>query len=419
MSSAAAPIIVVGAGQAGLQAAESLRADGYDGELLLIGEEPYLPYHRPPLSKQYLAGETDEERLVMRSAEALAEHRIELHRAARVTAIDRAARTVTLGDGRTLSYSGLVLATGSRPRLLPVPGADLDGVAYLRGLDDSRAILARLARAERVAVIGGGFIGLEIAATARKKFGKEVTVYEAVPRLMARAVAPPISDFFRALHEANGVRLRLDTTVAALEGEDGHVSAVVTGDGAREATDLVIVGIGIIPDDDLAKACGLACDAGIIVDACARTSDPRITAAGDCTARRIDGSDRFLRLESVQNAIEQGKSAAAALMGLERPFTAAPWFWSDQYDVKLQMAGLSAGYDGVVLRGAPEARAFSAFYFRAGRMIAVDSINRPADHVVARKILDSGAALSPGEAADPAFALKSVLQAGLPGQTRR
>jgi 3-phenylpropionate/trans-cinnamate dioxygenase ferredoxin reductase subunit len=402
-------ILIIGAGQAGLQAAESLRTEGFAGRVTLIGDESYLPYQRPPLSKAYLSGETDDERLVIRSAEVLTGLGIAMMPGVRVSAIDRTARHITLDDNRTLAYSGLILATGSRPRRLPVPGADLTGVAYLRGLDDSKAILAALPAARHVAIIGGGFIGLEIAATARKKFGKAVTVYEALPRLMARAVAPPTSDFFRRLHEANGVAVKLETGVQALDGENGRVAAVVTGDGTRDPADLVIVGIGVIPNDDLARACGLACEHGIIVDACARTSDPNIAAAGDCTARRVEGSDKLVRLESVQNAIEQGKSAAAALVGKERPFTAAPWFWSDQYDIKLQMTGLSAGYDTLVLRGNPDDRAFSAFYFRAGKLIAVDSMNKPSDHVIARRLLDAHAPLMPEQAADPGFALKSAL----------
>lgn len=403
------PILIVGAGQAGLQAAESLRAEGFAGNITLIGDETYLPYQRPPLSKAYLAGETDDDRLVIRSAEVLAGLGVVMMPGAHVRAIDRGAQHVTLNDDRTLAYSGLILATGARPRQLPVPGANLAGVFYLRGLDDSKAILAALPAAQHVAIIGGGFIGLEIAATARKKFGKAVTVYEALPRLMARAVAPPTSDFFRRLHETNGVVIRLETGVQALDGESGHVTAIVTSDGAHHPADLVIVGIGVIPNDDLARSCGLACEHGILVDACARTSDPRIAAAGDCTARRIEGADKLLRLESVQNAIEQGKSAAAALLGKERPFTAAPWFWSDQYDIKLQMTGLSAGYDTLVLRGNPDERAFSAFYFRDGKLIAVDSMNKPGDHMIARRLLDAHAPLTPQQAADSGFTLKSAL----------
>ncbi len=406
---AGAPIIIVGAGQAGLQAAESLRAEGVADEIILIGDENHLPYQRPPLSKQYLVGETDESRLTLRSAETIAGAGVTLLTGTRVAALDRAARRVTLADGRAFTYSGVVLATGARPRPLPVPGAELAGVMQLRTLDDARALSRALSAASDVAIIGGGFIGLETAATARK-FGKRVTVFETLPRLMARAVAPPTSDFFAALHRSHGVDLRFGARVAALQGRNGAVGAVVTDDGRAHAADLVVVGIGVIPNDELARAAGLECDRGVVVDAHARTSDARIVAAGDCVARRVPGASELVRLESVQNAIELAKSGAAWLAGHERPFVAAPWFWSDQYDVKLQMAGLSAGHDLIVTRGAPESGAFSIFYFRDGRMIAADSINKPADHVAARRLLDKGATPTPDQAADPAFALMSILK---------
>ncbi len=401
------PIIIVGAGQAGLQIAEALRAEGYDGPLLLLGDEAHPPYHRPPLSKDFLAGRVDDGQLLIRNAEVLARKGIAFSAGSTVTAIDRPARRLLLADGRHLAYGGLALATGARLRRLAIDGAQLRGVLGLRGLDDARRLKAALAAADRVVVIGGGFIGLEVAATARQ-LGKAVTVAESLDRLMARAVTPPLSEFFAALHRARGVDLRLGCQITRLTGADGRVTGVVTADGEVVPADLVVFGIGILPNAEQAAACGLACDGGIVVDACGRTSDPAIVAAGDCTARRLaDG--RLLRLESVQNAVEQGRAAAAALLGRDRPFAASPWFWSDQYEVKLQMAGLSAGHDQMVLRGVPEQAAFSIFYYRAGVLLAVDSVNRPQDPIAARKLLDKGRSPSPEQAADPDFALVSLL----------
>ncbi len=401
-----APIIIVGAGQAGLQLAESLRAEGYDGDLTLIGEETHLPYQRPPLSKAFLIGEMTEDRLVLRGPEALATKHIALITGTAVASIDRSARTVALADGRRLPYRGLALTTGSRPRTLPIAGADCANVLTLRSIDDSRQVAAGIAQARRVAVVGGGFIGLEIAAAARKA-GKAVVLLEALDRLLARTSTPLISEFFFDLHKAHAVDLRLGAQVAGFQVAGDRVRGITTADGATHEADLVVVGIGILPNTELAAACGLACDRGIVVDACARTSDPLIVAAGDCTARRLpDGT--LIRLESVQNAIEQAKSAAAALLGKERPFTAAPWFWSDQYDVRLQMAGLAAGHDRTIVRGTVAERKFSVFYFKGETLLAVDSINRAPDHIAARKLLDAGKSPGFDQAADATFNLAAL-----------
>ncbi len=394
------PMVIVGAGQAGLQIAESLRSEGWEGPIRLLGDEPHPPYHRPPLSKAWLLGEAIEAQVGIRGPEFLERKGIELVTARKVAAIDPAARSLTFEDGETLRWAGLALTTGARPRALPVPGADLDGVMALRSLDDATALAARLAPGVRVVVIGAGFIGLEVAAAAVKR-GCEVTVVEAQARIMARAVPPAISAFHTALHARHGVRILLETGVTAILGEGGRVRAVATGAGELPA-DVVVVGVGVVAADELARAAGIVCERGIVVDASSRTSAPGIVAAGDCTVRHLgDGTSQ--RLESVQNAVEQAKSAAAALMGKDRPFTATPWFWSDQYDVKLQMAGLSAGATATVTRGDPASGRFALWHFAGDRLIAVDTVNLAQEHMAARRILDRGAALSPEDVAAAAF----------------
>jgi 3-phenylpropionate/trans-cinnamate dioxygenase ferredoxin reductase component len=419
MSTEPAPFIVVGAGQAGVQAAEALRALDADTPILLLGAEPHGPYHRPPLSKAWLAGEMDAAQLAMRTPDMLAKKRIELRTGVRVAAIDRTARALRLHDGSTLPYRGLVLATGSVPRRLSLPGANAPNVHVLRSRDDASALAASMAQAAAASlplvVIGGGFIGLEAAATARRK-GLDVTVLEAQPRLLARALVPALSDWFAALHRERGVQIVFDARVAALDAAaDGRVVAVRLADGTRLPAGVVLVGVGVDADDALARAAGLECDRGVVVDDCARTTDPLITAAGDCTARRTaDGS--LLRLESVNNATEQGKSAAAALLGQPRPFTGAPWFWSDQYDRKLQMAGLSAGANASVLRGSMDSGGFTLFHCRDGRLVAADSVNAAKDHLAVRKLLDAGVSPAPEQLADPAVDL-AALAAGQAGNS--
>jgi 3-phenylpropionate/trans-cinnamate dioxygenase ferredoxin reductase subunit len=406
-----APIVIVGAGQAGVQIAESLRQEGYAGELQLVGNESHPPYQRPPLSKKWLLEPGASSALSLRGAEALVRRRIELKLDTEVAAIDRAASRLQLANGEQLPYSALALATGAWARALSLPGASLGQVLSLRSIADSAAISAAIRRCAAdgrpVVVIGGGFIGLEVAASARK-LGAAVTVLEGLPRLMSRVTAPIVSEAFERVHRAHGVELVFGAQVTHLRGS-GDVESVCTADGREYAAGCVVVGIGVVPDDRLAAAAGLACDRGILVDDCARSSDPSIVAAGDCTARRLaDG--RLLRLESVQNAVEQAKSASAALLGRERPFRAAPWFWSDQYDIKLQMVGLSHGYDQVVTRGDLQKPAFSAFYFQAGRLIAVDSLSRVQDHMQSKRLLDHGLSPTPEQAADPLFELQSLLR---------
>ena len=404
-------ILIVGAGQAGVMTAESLRSGGYTGAITLLGDEAHGPYHRPPLSKAWLAGDMADAQLVMRAPDLLAKKDIALRTDCSVVAIDRTAQVLRLASGEQLPYSGLVLATGATPRTLTLPGADAPNVLPLRSRDDAGRIAAQLARCAELAlpvvVIGGGFIGLEVAATARKK-GLAVTVLEAAPRLLGRVLAPALSDWYAALHRGHGVDVVLDARIASIDTAEGLAVAVHLADGRRQPCGLVVLGVGVSANDRLAREAGLACDRGIVVDACTRTADPRIVAAGDCTARQLaDGT--LLRLESVQNATEQAKSAAAALLGQDRPFTATPWFWSDQYDKKLQMAGLSAGADAWALRGDMAAGPFSIYHFKAGRLLAVDSVNSAKDHLLARKLMDAGVSPTLEQAADAGFDLNSLL----------
>ncbi|WP_130483174.1 NAD(P)/FAD-dependent oxidoreductase [Sphaerotilus mobilis] len=410
------PILIVGAGQAATFTAEALRSGGHSGDITLLGDESVGPYHRPPLSKAWLAGElagtAEPIALALRTPEMLAKKQITLRTGARVEAIDRERATLTLANGETLPWAGLVLATGASPRSLPIPGIDAAGVLPLRSHADAAALAAGLADCRKrglpLVVIGGGFIGLEVAATARQH-GVAVTVMEAAPRLLGRVLTPQLSAWFATLHRQHGVELVLDARIVAIEADAaGQVSAVSLADGRSLPCACVLLGVGVAANDALARAAGLACDRGIVVDACGRTDDPRIVAAGDCTARRLDDGS-LLRLESVQNATEQARSAAAALLGQDRPFTATPWFWSDQYDRKLQMAGLSQAADDAVLRGDMASGApFSLWHFRAGRLIGVDTVNDPRTHLLARQWLDAGRSPSPAQVGDAALDLKSL-----------
>lgn len=412
------PIVMVGAGQAALAAAEALRSARFVGPISLIGDEPWPPYHRPPLSKAWLAGQMDAAQLQMRSPEALARKGIALRLGVPVQRLDRAAQVVELADGTRLPYAGLLLATGATPRPLPLPGHDAAGVCVLRSRADADRLAGELARAQTshgtVVVVGGGFIGLEVAASARQR-GLAVCVLEAAPRLLGRVLGPLMSTWFAQLHQRNGVDLVCNAAVSALEvgsptpdAPQGRVQAVQLADGRRIAAALVVVGIGVQANDALAQAAGLVCERGIVVDACARTSDPRIVAAGDCTARRLDDG-QLLRLESVQNATEQGKCAAATLLGQPRASHAAAWFWSNQYAVKLQMAGLCAGAQTSVLRGDLDAPAFSVLHFQGEQLLGADSVNAAKDHLAVRKLLEAGRSPTPEQAADPSFELSQLL----------
>jgi 3-phenylpropionate/trans-cinnamate dioxygenase ferredoxin reductase subunit len=399
-------VVIIGAGQAGVQVAQSLRQMGHAGQISLVGEEVHAPYQRPPLSKAYLKGEMPAESLLLRPVETLSAQDIELHTGVHVTAIDRNAMTVT-GMGLNLPYDLLVIATGTRPRTLPLPGAGLPGVLALRGIEDADRLREALETARSVVIIGGGFIGLEAAATARGK-GKAVTVVEAAPRVMARAVAPAISAWFEAMHRDMGSTVLTNTGVTAIEGHD-KVEAVVLADGTRLPAELVLVGIGAVPNDDLARKAGLSCPNGIATDAQGRTEDSAIFAAGDCALMPNPYAGGPIRLESVQNAIDQAKAVAAAMLGSDKPYYAVPWFWSDQGTAKLQTTGLPLNTDTHVLRGDPAEGRFTVFHLRGGTIIAADSVNMPADHMAARRLVAARAAIAPATLADSGIPLKSLL----------
>ena len=392
-----------------MQICDSLRKGGYAGPLVLIGEESSLPYQRPPLSKKFLTGTVDADRLLFRPADFYVKNDVDLRLGQRVCAIDRQQRTLTLDDGGTLTYSKLALATGSRVRTLSCPGADLDGVYYIRTLDDGKSLCERLTHAERIVVIGGGFIGLEVAAIARE-LDKSVVVIEATDRLMARAIPPILSDFYASLHRERGVGLFLGQGVKEIR-RDGDMLSLETDAGTVEHADTIVVGIGIVPNVEIAEHSGLACRNGIIVDARSVTDDPDIVAAGDCTMHYNGFLAREIRLESVQNAVDQAKVAAASLCGQDKTYAVVPWFWSDQYDVKLQMAGIGQPHEEYVVRGTIGPDGFSIFYFNEGALLGADSVNRPADHMACRKLLAKGIAIGPEQVGDPAFDLKQAAQA--------
>ncbi|MEM5585696.1 FAD-dependent oxidoreductase [Roseibium sp. AS2] len=381
-----APIVIVGAGQAGLKTAETLRSKGFDGDLVLFGDEHWLPYQRPPLSKAYLKGDLTEEQLYLRPEAYFDAHSIEFRMGARVLGLDVAAGKVSLGTGQELAYSRLVLATGTRARQIPLPGADLGGVFSLRGMDDIAPLRTALETAESIAIIGAGYVGMEFAAVAAR-MGKVVHVVEAQPRVLMRSVAPEMSEYFQSLHRQNGVEFHLGAGVAALEGRNGAVAAVKLAGGRALKADLVLVAVGAVPVTDLAEAAGLDVAAGIVVDDACRTSAPDVFATGDCCLFPSRRYGRQVRLESVQNAIDQSKVAAGAMLGEQVAYDPVPWFWSDQYDCKLQIAGLSEGHDRTQLEGDPVSGSFSLSYFCGSRLLAVDAVNAPRQHMMARKEL--------------------------------
>jgi 3-phenylpropionate/trans-cinnamate dioxygenase ferredoxin reductase subunit len=412
--------VIAGAGHAGGELAAALRQGGYAGRILLVGEEPVLPYQRPPLSKGFLSGKATLESLFLRPPATYEQARIEFMPNVRIDTIDRVAKIVGLSDGRSQPYDKLVLATGGRPRQLCVAGAE--GIAKLanhhviRSIADIEHLRPQMQAGLRLVIVGGGYIGLEVAAVAVRQ-GLRVTVLEAMERVLARVTAPEISDFYQTVHRAEGVDIRLGVAVSRIEldASGDAIAALMcrhsdSGEEERVAADIVIVGIGLVPNVELAQQAGLAVDNGILVDEFGLSSDPDILAAGDCANHYNAVAGRRLRLESVPNAVEQARTAAATICGIERPYNPVPWFWSDQYELKLQMVGLSQGYDRIVLRGEPAKRSFTAFYLKDGYVIAADAVSRPQEFMLAKRLVGERIRISPLLLADESQPLKSLMQ---------
>ncbi len=400
-------VVIIGAGHAGVQAAASLRDEGFDGAIRLIDAGKALPYQRPPLSKAYMKGEATPESLVLRGESFYAPQSIDLRLGVAAAAIEARERRIRLGNGEALSYDHCVIATGARARPLPLAGVDLKGVHVLRDLADAERLKGEVGRAASAVIVGAGFIGLEFAAVAAK-LGLKVTVLEAAPRVMMRAISEPMSRAFEAKHRALGVDLRLGEGVARLLGDKGRVTGVETASGARLAADIVLLAVGVLAEDRLAAEAGLAIENGVAVDAGLRTSDPAIFAVGDNNGHPNPFFGGRLRLESVQNAVDQARAVARTIVGRGAPYRALPWFWSDQSDWKLQIAGVSRGLTRHVLRGDPESGAFSVFGYEGDRLAVVESVNRPADHMIARRLIDAGLGPTPDQAADPDFDIRAL-----------
>lgn len=410
MMSARAPLVIVGASYAGTQLAATARELGFDAPIILLGEEGHAPYQRPPLSKGLLTGKTSVDALALRGPGFFADQAIDLQLGRRAKALDAAARTLTLDDDSTLGYGWLALATGARCRALPVPGADLDGIYNLRTLDDALRISDALAHTTRACVIGGGFIGLEVASALAAR-GASVTVVESQPRLLARSFPPLMSDYLAGAHRQRGVEVVLGRGVRALSGDAGRIRHVELDDGSRIACDMVVLGIGVQPNIELALEAGIACDNGILTDALGRTSAPQVMAVGDVANTllpAVPGCPLRLRLESIQAANDGARAAASALAGSPQPFEGVPWFWSDQHKLKLQMAGLPMPGDQAVVRGEMQSDRFSLFYLRGGVLVAAHSVNRPAEHMLSRKLIAAGARIDPQQLQDESVDLKST-----------
>lgn len=407
-------ILIVGAGQAGMQIADTLREEGFEGEITMVGDESVPPYQRPPLSKSYLYGEADEETLQFRNQKFYDDNRITLVLGDAVVAIEttEAGGVATTASGKTIAFDKMALAPGSTPRRLTIDGSDLDGVLYMRFLADAQALKARWEAAQNVVVIGGGFIGLEVAAVASKA-GKAVTVLEGADRMMARAVCPITSAYFKDAHERRGANIILNARIAGFSGAAGKVAGVRLADDTVIPADIVMVGIGVLARTEVATLLGLELENGAIaVDEFAQTSHPLVVAAGDAVMLpNPTGAEGRVRLESVQNAVDQAKTAAKTLLGRNEPYRALPWFWSDQADLKLQIAGLSTGYDQTVVRGNPDQDAFSVLYYKNGRLLAIDAVNQVSDFMAARRCLTNGGTIDATVAADSSVALKTLISA--------
>lgn len=403
-------LVVVGGGQAAVQIVHTARKLGFDGAITLVGEEPVLPYQRPPLSKKYLAGTFPRARLFLKPEHFYADKHVDVVHSVKAKELDLDAQQLRLADGRVLSFDLLALATGSRARRLQAPGTVLKGIHHIRTVADIDALRGEIAPGSRVVIVGAGYIGLEVAATS-VELGLDVSVLEAAPRVLSRVVCPEVAAFYADYHAQAGVRILCNAKVERFVGAE-RVTGVETADGEHHACDLVVVGIGIEPNVELAESAGLACDNGILVDNSARTAHEHVVAAGDCTNHPHPHAPHRVRLESVNNAIEQGKAAAASLLGQSMPFKEVPWFWSDQYDLKLQIAGLAIDYDEVVVRGRTEDKRFAAYYLRDGRPIAVDAVNRPRDFMNAKKLIDARPDVPADVLADPDADLESYWSPG-------
>ena len=400
-------ISIVGAGHGGAQAAVQLRQSGFAGSIAMIGEEPEIPYERPPLSKDFLAGEKEFERMLIRPAAFWADRTITMLTGTQITAVDAETRTVTTAAGDSIGYADLIWAAGGAPRQLTCPGHDLAGIHAIRTRADVETLKAELPAAQRIAIVGGGYIGLEAAAVL-SKLGKQVTVLEAMDRVLARVAGPELSAFYEAEHRAHGVTIRTGEMVTAITGKDGHATGVTLASGETIAADLVIVGIGIIPAVAPLLAAGATGGNGVDVNEFCRTSLPHVFAIGDCAAHANSfAGGAQIRLESVQNANDMANTVAKLLTGNEKPYHAVPWFWSNQYELRLQTVGLSTGYDQVVQRGDPAVRAFSLIYLKAGRVIALDCVNSVRDYVQGKALVEQGVSVAPALLADTDVPLKA------------
>jgi 3-phenylpropionate/trans-cinnamate dioxygenase ferredoxin reductase subunit len=400
-------ILIVGAGQAGSQAAATLRGEGFAGRIVLVGAEPYFPYQRPPLSKQYLAAQIDRGRLLLRPEGFYADQRIEVKTGVKATALDRATRVVTFSDASIERYDKLLIATGARVRKLTLPHSDLEEVLYLRSIDDVDVIRAHIKPGKRVVLIGGGYIGLEVAAVA-VKHGATVTVIEMAHRLMARTTSEPVALFYEQEHKKNGVTIKVNSMCQGFEETAGRLVRVRLADGSAVDADVAIAGVGVEPEVSIAKEAGIECENGIRVDDYGQTSDPDIFAAGDCTNHPNPFVGGMIRLESVQNAIDQAKHAALAMMGQRTPYGEVPWFWSDQYDLKFQSAGVPRGHDEIVTRGDPAKRSFAVFYLKGGRVLAVEAVNAVPEYVFGKRMIAQRRQVTAARLADSAVTMKEI-----------
>ncbi len=406
-ASTSSHVVIVGAGHAGGSAAAFLRQYGFEGEITLVGEEPLPPYQRPPLSKAWLKGEATAQSLLLKAEAWYVENDVDLRLRTRVQAVDLDLRRIQLDQGDLVGFDWLVIATGARARTLPIPGADLYGVLALRSAEDAEALKVALGPGRRLAVIGGGYVGLEAAASARA-LGAEAIVIERAPRVLARVACEELSSFYTEQHLAHGVQFEVDAEIEALEGVDGRVTGVRLADGRVIACDAALVGVGAIPNDELAKAAGLRCQDGIVVDDQARTSDPQVFAIGDVTRRPLSHYDRMHRLESVPNALDQAEQAAAAITERAAPPPEVPWFWSDQYDLKLQIAGLPFDCDQKIVRGSPETARFAVFHLHQGRLRAVEAVNAVPEFMAGRQLIGKAAVVDPVRLADLSVSMKDL-----------